>query len=96
MSTHKVPTAHGIIVHTLDNAELANSCLDFAYDTFAILRQGVDEKDWKRVEAALVMLDYLCQQRLDVLICDMRDAANAARILEEVIILKPDLHERRN
>ena len=93
---HKVPTAHRILIGAIDHVGPAKSCLDLAYAIYAILERGTQEKSWKHVEAALVMLDYLCQGPLDDLLGDIEEVAEGARILEGVMALKPALDERRN
>ena len=93
---HKIPDLRSVLIHAIDHAAHATSCLDLAYDTSAVLERGVKEKSWKHVEAACVLLDYFCQQRLDTLICDMGEVAEWARILEGAMTLKPALREREN
>ena len=67
-----------LIDGTLDLGEDATSALDFAFDTLTILKRGVDRGSRRHIEAALVMLEYLANERLAKLARNAEKAAKAA------------------
>ena len=72
-------TLNGLLTEVLDLENYARSVLDLVYNAQAMLQYGLDEKSKRHVEAASVMLDYLCQEHLNELLGTVEEMATVAR-----------------
>ena len=71
-----------LLLDVIDLDGAARSVLDLAYDTLAIFKRGVDDGSRRHIEAALVMLDFLCQERLERLAREIEQAAKTAQVAQ--------------
>ena len=69
----------GLLVEVIDLERYATTVLDLAYNAHAILQYGIDEKSPGHTDAALVMLDFLCQEHLSGLLGTIEEMARTAR-----------------
>ena len=69
----------GLLVEVIDLEKYATTVLDLAYNAHAILQYGIQEKRPRHIEAALVMLDYLCEEHLTGLLRQIEAMAAVAR-----------------